>query len=78
MAGELTTVATYVTAYEAELARGFLESNGIDAFLGDAIVSRVVSYLAVAGGFKLQVRSEDVEAARELLASVRPGPMLVD
>jgi hypothetical protein len=74
---ELKTIATYVKAYEAELARGFLESNGIAAFVGDEMISRVVSYLAIAGGYKLQVRAADEAAARELLASIRPGPMLV-
>ena len=73
----MVTVATYTKAYEAELARGFLEAHGIPVFVGDEVVSRVVSYLSVAGGFKLQVNGSDEAAARELLSSIRPGPMLV-
>ena len=70
MNDELVTVATFVTAHEAAMARGFLEANGIDVFLADEAMSRI--YLTVViGGIKLQVRGEDVDIARELLSEVR-------
>ncbi|MGE5567420.1 MAG: DUF2007 domain-containing protein [Rhodospirillales bacterium] len=66
----LVTVETFMLAHEAEMARGYLEANGIGVFLADREMSRIhVSPLI--GGVKLQVRSEDEERARELLAEIR-------
>ncbi|HOK44580.1 MAG TPA: DUF2007 domain-containing protein [Bryobacteraceae bacterium] len=70
MSGSLVTVETFLIAHEAEMARGYLEAHGIDVFLADREMSRIhVSPLI--GGVKLQVRAEDQERARELLAKIR-------
>lgn len=70
MSDQLVTVAIFVTAHEAAMARGFLEANGIDVFLADEAMSRI--YLTVVtGGIKLQVRAEDADTARELLSEAR-------
>ncbi len=66
---ELVTVTTFLTAHEAELARGYLEANGIEVFLGDQEMTRIASHLIpMIGGIKLQVRSEDADRVRELLS----------
>jgi hypothetical protein len=73
MQDELVTLETFLMAHEAELALGFLEANGIDAFLADENMSRL--YVApLVGGIRLQVRAEDAERARELLQEVRDEP----
>lgn len=70
MSDRLVTVETFMLAHEAEMARGYLEANGIDVFLADKEMSRIhVSPLV--GGIKLQVRAEDQERARDLLAEIR-------
>jgi Putative prokaryotic signal transducing protein len=74
MSEELVTVATFATEHEAEIARGFLESNSVHAFLADESVYRIASSLkAGMGGIRLQVRPEDESRARSLLAEVRAG-----
>ena len=71
MNDELVTVAVFLTLAEAELARGFLESQGIAASFADENIARMgVHFSALTGGVKLQVLAADEEAARELLASV--------
>jgi hypothetical protein len=74
MSEGLVTVAVFVVVHEAEMARGFLESNGIDVFLADGAMSRIASHLTpMIGGIKLQVRQEDADRACELLSEVNSG-----
>ena len=71
MSDELVTIATFFTATNAALMRGFLEANGIEVFMADENVTRIAGHLAPAiGGIKLQVRGSDAETARLLLAQV--------
>ena len=70
MGDELITVATFANQGEAQIAQGFLESCGIEVFAGDENMSRMENPVLV-GGFKLQVRAEDADNARELLAQVK-------
>jgi hypothetical protein len=75
MDDEIVTVATFGTAAEAEMARGYLEANGIEVFLGDEAMSRIASHLApMIGGVKLQVRREDEELVRQLLSEAGSDP----
>jgi len=75
MNDELVTVTSFGTAHEAELARGFLEANGIDAFLADEAMARIANHLTpIIGGYKLQVRQEDVDLVVELLSQVQSEP----
>jgi len=64
------TIATYLNPYEAFLARGVLESAGIDCILLDEHVSLVYGRPGggIVGGVRLQVPAEDEQAARALLA----------
>ncbi len=65
----LVTVATFSTPMEATLAKQFLESEGIEAFLADEAMALQLS-LAI-GGVKLQVPETDVDRARQLLEKGR-------
>jgi hypothetical protein len=67
MNDDLITVATFLTIQEAKIARGFLESNGFTVFLGD---EAMVPLSPIVGSVKLQVREQDAETVRELLAGV--------
>ena len=75
MRDELVTVTSFGTAHEAEIARGFLEANGIDVFLADEAMARIANHLTpMIGGYKLQVRREDVDTVVELLSQVQSDP----
>jgi hypothetical protein len=62
----LITVARFESPIEAQIAKGVLESSGIECFL---VGENVNSLLNAAFRVRLQVRIEDEEAARELLGS---------
>lgn len=67
MDDELVTIATFSLVQEALFAKGLLESNDIEVFLADEVMTRVY-FPAVLGGVRLQVRREDAEKASALLA----------
>lgn len=67
---DLVRVARFWEVHRAHAAQAFLNSEGIDAFLANAHISGVAwHYGAAGGGIPLEVRAEDAERARELLAS---------
>ncbi|MFL6720472.1 MAG: DUF2007 domain-containing protein [Sphingomonas sp.] len=61
----LVEAARFNWAYQAELARAFLESHGLDALVFDSQSSAYSDGALV--GVRLMVLDEDFEAARELL-----------
>ena len=69
MSLRLKTIATFTTVEEAHLARSFLESEGVAAFLDS---TNVVGALGLSGSLmcevKLQVAEVDEQWAREILA----------
>jgi hypothetical protein len=72
----LMTVATFDSLMEAEMARSYLESEGIPCFLADAEMVNTAWYLSGAmGGIKLQVTKSDFLAAERLMHS-RPTSAL--
>jgi hypothetical protein len=72
MPRELVTVASFANGFEANLAKGLLESNGVQAFLDNENTLNWSWPLAVAvGGVKLQVADDDAYLAKEILDSVR-------
>ena len=72
---QLTTIASFASYLEAELAKGLLEANGIVAFLGDEYVGRIANHLTpMTGGIKIQVADADVAAAVEVLSKVGRSP----
>jgi Putative prokaryotic signal transducing protein len=67
---KLVVVQSYGTEGEAEVARGLLESSGIDAMIQADTAGRMREHLAWSGlGHRVLVREEDAAAARSLLAS---------
>lgn len=64
-APDLVTIGQFGDMSEALLAKGCLDSAGIESFLADANVSRVE--WPVTRGMRLQVNTADLEAAIALL-----------
>jgi hypothetical protein len=65
---ELVTVRQFRDLPEALLAKGSLESAGIECFLADDNLVRLDWFISnVIGGIKLNVRAADVENARQIL-----------
>jgi len=65
---ELVTIRKFRDLPEALLAKGSLESAGIESFLGDDNMVRLDWFISnLLGGIKLQVKTEDAEAANEIL-----------
>jgi len=66
---ELVTVASYHDAISADIARNFLESEGLQAFVTNEASATTFSGIAeMLGGVKIQVPTADADRARELLA----------
>ena len=71
---ELVTIRVFVDLSEALLAKGSLESAGIECFLIDDNMVRLDWFMVnVFGGIKLKVAAEDAETAQAFLNR----PMLV-
>jgi Putative prokaryotic signal transducing protein len=67
------TVGKFRDLSEALLAKGMLESAGIECFLADQDLVRMDWFYSNAiGGMRLQVREEDADAATELLEQPIP------
>jgi hypothetical protein len=64
---KLVKAASFLSVDEAYLAKGLLESEGIEALLFDE-QSAVVMYTTYAlGGIRLMVKQSDLERARSIL-----------
>ncbi len=73
------TVRKFRDLPEALLAKGSLESAGIEAFLLDDNMIRMDWFISnLLGGIKLQVHPEDVGAATEILDQPTPENLEVD
>ena len=74
---EAVTLRQFLDLPEALLAKGSLESAGIQAYLADDNMVRLNWFISnLLGGIKLKVRAEDAEAAREILN--QPIPEMLD
>src|SRR5690349_19261835 len=75
---DLVSIRTFWNLLEAELAKGFLEAAGIEAFLFDDNMVRLDWFNANAlGGVKLRVDADKVEEANRILeenVSDEPSP----
>ncbi|MGO4885158.1 MAG: putative signal transducing protein [Bryobacteraceae bacterium] len=70
----LVVVHAFATGMEAELAKSALASAGIDAMiLADAVGGMRPHVAWSSGGFKLLVREEDAESARDVLDAPAEG-----
>lgn len=71
---DLVTVASFDTLSEAEIARGLLEAEGIEAVLQDEPLASLLPPVAFAnGGLALKVAQDELERAREILAPPAEG-----
>src|SRR5262249_49246243 len=69
MADDLATIATFRFLYEAELAKKFLEEEGIASYIADGETINMDWLLGTAlGNIKLQVATSDAEKATETMA----------
>lgn len=67
-ASKLVVVQSYGTEAEANVAKGLLESSGIDATIQSDTAGRMREHLAWSGlGHRLLVREEEAAAARSIL-----------
>ena len=62
----LVAIASYNLTHDAHLVKSYLESEGIDVFINDAIMGSE-AYLAPTGGIKLLVPGDQVLRAKQLL-----------
>ena len=76
MPDAVVTLRRFFTLDEAYIARGFLESEGVKAFLQDEHLVRIFwLYTNAIGGIRLHVAQEDGERATAVL---RAGPAPVE
>jgi hypothetical protein len=66
----LATIARFESPVEAQMAKGLLESSGVECFL---VGENANNLIQAAFRVRLQVRLEDETAARELLADPGAG-----
>jgi hypothetical protein len=71
---ELTTVATFSTRAEADLAQDHLKIEGVDAFVFDDMTAGVMPFLAGPSGIRVQVPTDQAARAREVLGLVDEDP----
>ena len=72
---KLITAAVFYSLHEADVAKGLLDSCGVDCFLYDEHMHRVHPLATdVLGGVRLQVVKEDLELAKDLLKEYVPIP----
>ena len=77
MSTMFTTLATYTSPVEAEIARGLLQDNGIEATLQDNHSSMMLP-AGIFGGVKLLVATSDAEVALRLLSEAPPSTDVAD
>ena len=66
---DLVVVQSYASEGEAAIAKGVLETSGIDAMIQADTAGRMREHLAWSGlGHRVLVREEDAAAARSILA----------
>ncbi len=63
----LKLLSTYQTEFEAELVRGKLEREGIEAMIEAQDRSNVIPSLDYSNGFHLYVEPEDYQRAEEII-----------
>ena len=73
---KLVVVQSYGTEGEADVAKGVLESSGIEAMIQADTAGRMREHLAWSGlGHRVLVREEDAVAARSILCLPQSGEL---
>jgi hypothetical protein len=76
---ELVVVKTFGSRPEVDVAKSALASAGIDAIIEADTAGRMREHLAWSGiGFRLLVRADDAEAARDFLTAADEASMNED
>lgn len=76
---DLITVARFSNPLEANVLRACLESHGIFAFVWGEHLGTAHIFLSVAsGGTRVQVRSDQVDHAKEVIAAFERGDLAID
>jgi hypothetical protein len=76
---ELSIVRQFRDMHDALLAKGLLESAGLECFLVDDNIVRLNWFISnLVGGIKLAVNSEDIEAAVEIMEQPIPDAFEVE
>jgi len=74
----LVIVQSYGTEGEAEIAKGLLETSGIDAMIQADTAGRMREHLAWSGlGHRVLVREEDAAEARSILCLPQSGELVL-
>jgi putative signal transducing protein len=74
----LVVVQSYGTEGEAEIAKGLLETSGIDAMIQADTAGRMREHLAWSGlGHRVLVREEDAATARSILCLPQSGELVL-
>jgi hypothetical protein len=68
MNDELVTIATFANSFQANLAKGELQEEGIHSVVAGDDPGGTLAFMTSSIGVKLCVRREDVKAARQALA----------
>jgi hypothetical protein len=71
---KLVTVGTYTFPWEAQVARGRLEAEGIAALIADEHTIRMVALNSAIGGIQVRVREDEAGRAVEVLRRHTPLP----
>lgn len=67
----MVTIAHFAEVSEAQIIRSVLEGHGIESVIPNEQTAEIAPpYLWASGGIQLQVAEEDLEAAREVLATI--------
>jgi hypothetical protein len=76
---DLVTIARFSNPLEANVLRNCLESHGIFAFVWGEHLGTAHLFLSVAsGGMRVQVRADQVEQAKEVIAALERGEFSID
>jgi hypothetical protein len=76
---ELVTIAHFLNPLHASVVRSQLESEGIFVHLwGEHLGIAHIVFSAATGGMRLQVRSDQAERARAILAAIDRGDYALD
>lgn len=73
MSNDIITVATFDSLQEAYFAKSLLESHGLDVFLTNENAMRVLMHPHLSGGIGLLIAEDDLDVAREVLATINDG-----
>ncbi|NWG52796.1 MAG: DUF2007 domain-containing protein [Hydrogenophilaceae bacterium] len=74
---DLVVIARFRDGPEAHIARSLLESEGLMAFVAETEALGALPHLIFGqGGYRLQVASEDVDAALAILRDAQLAPPL--